>query len=431
MITFMKKLWRDRRGNALIIAAGAMPLVFGAAGLASDTIQWTMWKRQLQRLADSGAIAGVYAEAAGQPVGTCSSISGATYSNPVAYDIKTNNKLKVTPNCTLTNPPSTGTYASDVNAVKVALSLKKRLNFSAMFMPEPPTITADATATIIPSGDYCVISLESTSTTGITATGATSVDLGCGMITNSTSMQAAVATGSSIVKATPVAAVGGIDNSNNWGSGTVLQPFTLAQSDPFANVNPPTTGSCSNFPATNNLDFRSNPAHAAGQVVCYKSDMHIQGDVKLGAAVYVLDAASIKMSSTSASLSCSGCTIILTTSGSNMGAIGGLDVQGGTLNLTAPDSGTYKGIAIYQDRRATYSSSATNTINGNSSSQVQGAIYFPNQQVTFAGTSGMSTSCMQLVARQVKFTGTSAISNSCPAGSGSGSFKGKRVRLVA
>lgn len=431
MITFMKKLWRDRRGNALIIAAGAMPLVFGAAGLASDTIQWTMWKRQLQRLADSGAIAGVYAEAAGQAVGTCSSISTATYADPVAYDIKSNNKLKVTPSCTLTNPPSSGTYASDPYAVQVTLSVQKRLNFSAMFMSSPPTITADATATIIPSGDYCVISLESTSSTGITATGATNVDLGCGMITNSTSMEAAVATGSSIVKATPVAAVGGIDNSDNWATGTVLQPFTLAQSDPFANVSPPTTGSCSNFPATNDLDFRTDAAHASGQVVCYKSDMHIQGDVKLGAATYVLDAASIKMTSTSASLSCSGCTIILTTSGTDMSKIGGVDIQGGKLDLTAPDTGPYKGIAIYQDRRATFSSSATNTINGNSSSKIQGAIYFPNQQVTFAGTSGMSTACMQLVARQVKFTGSSAISNSCPSGSGSGSFKGKRVRLVA
>ena len=30
------------------------------AGLATDTIQWTLWKRQLQRAADSAAIAGVY-----------------------------------------------------------------------------------------------------------------------------------------------------------------------------------------------------------------------------------------------------------------------------------------------------------------------------------------------------------------------------------
>ncbi len=43
-----------------MIAGAALPLVVGAAGLATDTIQWTLWKRQLQRAADSAAIAGVY-----------------------------------------------------------------------------------------------------------------------------------------------------------------------------------------------------------------------------------------------------------------------------------------------------------------------------------------------------------------------------------
>ena len=62
MIAFMKSLWRDRRGNALVIAAAALPLVLGSAGLASDTIQWALWKRQLQRAADSAALAGVYAK---------------------------------------------------------------------------------------------------------------------------------------------------------------------------------------------------------------------------------------------------------------------------------------------------------------------------------------------------------------------------------
>ena len=42
MIGFIRKLIKDRRGNALAIACAAMPLVVGAAGLAMDTIQWTL-----------------------------------------------------------------------------------------------------------------------------------------------------------------------------------------------------------------------------------------------------------------------------------------------------------------------------------------------------------------------------------------------------
>jgi Flp pilus assembly protein TadG len=70
MFKFLKKLLRDRRGNALIIAGAALPLIIGAAGLATDTVQWALWKRQLQRAADSAALAGVYGEAQGNAIGT-------------------------------------------------------------------------------------------------------------------------------------------------------------------------------------------------------------------------------------------------------------------------------------------------------------------------------------------------------------------------
>ena len=65
MIRFFRKLWQDRRGNALVIAGAALPIVVGVAGLATDTIQWALWTRELQRAADSAAFAGVYANVQG------------------------------------------------------------------------------------------------------------------------------------------------------------------------------------------------------------------------------------------------------------------------------------------------------------------------------------------------------------------------------
>src|SRR3546814_14845179 len=59
------RLLRDRTGNVLMMAAASMPLLVGAAGLATDTVQWTLWKRQIQRQADSAALAGAYAVAPG------------------------------------------------------------------------------------------------------------------------------------------------------------------------------------------------------------------------------------------------------------------------------------------------------------------------------------------------------------------------------
>src|SRR5437868_5228677 len=247
MISFFRKLWRDKHGNALVIAAAALPLVIGSAGLASDTIQWTLWKRQLQRAADSGAIAGVYSIV--ETSGTRTGVSDA-----VTRDLGYNGHIKYTYTKTVGQP--TGTYASDIYAVQVQLSVQQRLGFSGMFMNFTPTVTATSVATVVPSGHYCVISLENTAVTGITATGNSDVDLGCGMITNSTSLTAAVATGSSDVNASPIAAVGGIPASTHWATGTQLMPFTMAQADPYAAINPPVSttfpsGNCPNLNVNN------------------------------------------------------------------------------------------------------------------------------------------------------------------------------------
>lgn len=436
MRKLFKKLWNDERGNALIIFGASLPMIMGAAGLASDTIQWALWKRELQRAADSAAIAGVYAK-----------VQGASYSSAVTTDLARNNDIAgITINTSATSAPSAGAYTSDANAVRVSLQAKQQLSFSSMFMTATPTVTATATATIVPSGDYCVISLESTATTGISVGGTASVDLGCGMITNSTSMEAAIAFGSSTVDASPIAAVGGLDAGDNWGDDVQLLPFTMAQADPFANINPPSPSGCQKFDNylpvgqenKNNGTVDLSTVHSGGGTYCIKENggspasLQIQGDVTLGPATYVLDATSLKMSSSSAKLKCNGCTIILTssTAATDSTSIGGVDMSGGEIDLIAPSTGTYKGISIYQDRRAQNSSSAKNIINGNGFSSFQGAFYFPNQEFQFAGNTGMTTQCVQMVARRVTFTGTSAISNTCPAGSGASSFKGQTVRLV-
>ena len=195
MRKLFKKLWNDERGNALIIAGASLPMIMGAVGLASDTIQWALWKRELQRAADSAAIAGVYAK-----------VQGASYSSAVTTDLARNNDIAgITISTSATSAPSAGAYTSDANAVRVSLQAKQQLSFSSMFMSSAPTITATATATIVPAGDYCVVSLENTATTGISVGGTAEVDLGCGMITNSTSMDAAVAFGNSEVNASPIA----------------------------------------------------------------------------------------------------------------------------------------------------------------------------------------------------------------------------------
>ena len=432
MISFLKRLKKDRRGNALVIGAAALPLLIGSAGLATDTIQWALWKRQLQRTADSAALAGVRSIVQYPDVEDAATIKNIAVAG-AERDLQVNSHVGITfASKSIENMPLAGAYTADPNAVRVALSIQKRLGFSSLFLSAAPTISVSATATVATTGKYCVISLENTAQTGISYSGNANVDLGCGMATNSTGQTAIDATGSSTVDATPISAVGGIPPSTNFVDGTTLQPYGWPQKDPFADIDPPVpSGGCPNLSVnTNSTTTISVPANAS--FACY-NNMNIQGTLTLNSGVYVIDGGDFRVGA-QANITCARCTIILTNrNSSSTASIGRLDIQGSpNINMTASDTGTYAGILFYQDRRARDGNGENyiNHVNGSSTSVFEGAFYFPKQQVYFNGTSGMNTNCVQMVARRVRFSGNTSITNTCPTGGGSKAFDGSSIRLV-
>ena len=132
-------------------------------------------------------------------------------------------------------------------------------------------------------------------------------------------------------------------------------------------------------------------------------------------------------------MTCNSCTFVLTNSDpSSTAVIGSVTINAGAhVELAPPTSGTYKNLLIYQDRRATWTAGNVNKINGDSSSILKGAFYFPSQQLQINGSAGLDFGCAQFVARRVEFSGDGSITNSCPGGYGGGSIMGKHVRLVA
>jgi hypothetical protein len=162
------------------------------------------------------------------------------------------------------------------------------------------------------------------------------------------------------------------------------------------------------------------------------SDMSVNGTLKLGSATYVIDGGNFDLGA-NANITCTGCTIILTNSDtSSTATIGTLNMNAqAKSNMTAPTSGTYKGVLFYQDRRATTSSSNVNRVNGTSDSVFSGAMYFPKQHLQINGNAGLTFNCAQFVSWTVEFSGNSGITNTCTAGYGTGAIMGRHVRLVA
>jgi len=432
MFKLLKKLWRDRRGNALAIAGAALPLIIGSAGLASDTIQWALMKRQLQRTADSAALAGVYGKMSSQAVstGTCSTAN----SQPVYRDVYTqsnaNTRLDTTVSCTVGTPASPWN-GSGYQAVQVTVSAQRAMAFSGFFLSTAPTITASATAAVVQSGKYCVIALKNNSGTGISFSGNPTVNLGCGLKSNAKGGTSVDATGSPSITASPVAAVGKITGTAEFPAGTTFQPYSAPQTDPFGSVTAPAVPNGCNQGALRGsaTTVTVTGTAASPAVVCYSTLKLTSGNVaSFTDAVIILNGGDLDIGAQS-TLNCTRCTFVLTSSDGT--APGGITINGGaTVNMSPPTTGTYANLVIYKDRRATNTCNNCNKINGNSSSTISGGIYVPTQEVQFDGSGSMNTACVQLVAWQVTFTGNASISNTCPGG-GPHAFDGTMVRLVA
>ena len=406
----LRDLLSSERGNVLVVGAVSLPLLVGAAAFALDTITLALSNRQLQRAADSSAIAGAYALAQGQDAETASD-----------NDLDENDFPALSRAPEMAVGPSHGFQRT----VSVRLTARRTLPFMSAFRSAPTTITVDATAALVDEGVFCVISLYDGDDTGIDVNGTGDLTLGCGMKANSQSDEAITAGGASTVSGTPIAAVGGLDGStNNFVPPTRLQPYSAPQEDPLLRVPDPPPQTCSASGSGNLVDISIGPAQTQTLLPgCYRT-LDIKGVATLLPGTYYINGGDLRIGA-QANVVGLGVTIVLTGPG---GQAGDLQINAGaTLNLTSSGTGPYAGVLIYRDRRAQLSEMR---ISGGASLFLTGALYFPTADVTFVGHAGMNVRCLQLVAQKMHFRGTANIRNDCPADSGASAFRQTVVRLV-
>lgn len=427
--TWLKRLWKSERGNVFVLGAAALPLLVGSAGFAVDSIQAALWKKQLQRAADSAAIAGAYAWAqeSDQEDAVANDLD-----EHIEFDLDMSEKPILQE--TLIN---SGSYAQGAistescsdravlpcfgRAVEVRLTAQRTLPFMSLFTRNATTLRAEGVAALVSEGEFCMISLYDGEEIGIDNNGNAEVILNCGMSTNSRSRSAVRSGGTSRIKAKPIAAVGGIDGrAENLDGSSELQPYSAPQSDPLSSLPNPDTSA---MDCSGKIDVKPQGAASPLTPGCYSS-ISISGPATLQPGTYYVHGGDLDLGA-QANVTGTGVTIVMT--GPN-GTAGDVKINGqATLNLTAPGSGTYKGVLMVRDRRA---ANLEIKINGGAQSKLQGALYMPSSDISYGGNAGMNVACLQMVARKLKFRGGANITNQCP-DDGSGSpFSKYVVRLV-
>lgn len=413
----MRRLLRDERGNVLAFTAIGLPILFGCAALAVDTAQWVFAKRELQAAADAAAIAGVYGLI-------------QTGEMEVAVDRSVASNHELDPMRSLSAERSPDIYKADPFAVRVRIASPVKMTFTSLFLSKRPTISVEATATVVENGDFCAFAIGRDQETGLAIEPNSNVEMDCGLATNASSSTAIEADGSALIDAENIVAFGGIDAKGIKSSR--VRSYSVRQKDPLEDREPPLipNSGCPNVTINSDAASTNN-----GRVVlpagCY-GNMLLDGPVFLSDGEYILNRGNFVVGP-AAEVSCRACTIFLTSeqAATDPWSVGKLQIDShAKVKLAAPTQGPNAGLLVFQDRRAAGAHNAIeNIISGNSFTELRGLIYFPAETLRVDATNTPNIQCSRFIGRRLIFQGRVLIAKGC-SDSNVMNFRGTEVRLI-
>lgn len=439
-------LRRDQRGTIAVMMALLLPALIAIFGLGMEVTNWYMQTRAMQNAADAAAIA-----AATNSSGNYN-VEAAAVATQYGYTNGTNNAT-VTASNTATCPTGVTAPCYSVTISRmVPLYLTEVVGYqgnSVLNGAREQTLTSTAIAnkpTV--QQPICLLGLDTTGTAVRSNGGPTTDFSGCTVMSNS----GGTCNGSNL-KATM-----GLAHNTNNGCGIIQHSNIPIVPDPWAamanNIRSDLNGfptKCGNsYPqeskskgswsggnawgtsgSTTTITLTGTDAAGATtankRLVC--GDLRLQGDVTIdapaGAVLYIENGLLDLQGYTLQTANGSALTIVFT--GTNAAGFNHFptDNSGGSkgvLDIEAPKTGPFPGIALYQDPVLTRSADLDFTYTGNSPTwKLTGGTYFPNAKVTVSGVVNKSSNgaqCFVMVAKDVLNNGNGSFYSQTPDGSG-------------
>ena len=312
---------------------------------------------------------------------------------------------------TANTPPLTG-QNQNLRSMEVVLNQSLPRLFSAIFNDEPVQISVRAVATYQEEADACLLALSPDAGAAIDLFGSSNVALiECEIMSNSIAEDAVLLRGSTDIVAPCINSVGGFQVGGGSADYTLTEcrapriNLPRAQ-DPYADVEPPSMpSSCSNINGGgggNNSGPVTVTAGASG-VKRFCNGLNLTGDYVFEPGVYVIDGGDLRIGA-QANVVAEGVTFYFT-DGARARFNGGAEIQ-----ITAPTSGDFSGLAFFGDRD---DFGVDHVFNGTAGSQITGAIYTPSSDIRFLGNFSGQDGCMQLVGYTVEIGGNANITTDC------------------
>ena len=390
-----------------VLVALAMPVLVGAMGLAAETSYWYVHQRGMQNAADAAAIAAA----------TNGTSTYAAEAQAVVAGFYPNGLGTIT--VVATNPNTATGCAANCYVVtvsdKVPLFLSQVVGYKGTGGKGATTLSATSVAATLAAYPYCILALSG-GVTDITSNGAPDANLnGCRVMSN---------TGSTCNGSNLNASVGDAHGTNK-GCGIIQNSNMPVVADPYkglaSNIPADTCGgkypqeSGKNNTVPNSNQWNGTSTLSGYDVVC--GDQKLTGDTTISApsnAVLVIENGLLDLNGfTFKSAPGSGLTVVFT-GDVNKGTYQHYPSGSGTLDIAAPTSGTWKGMALYQDPNLidTAKNLDISYAGNNPTWDITGMVYLPNSSVTFSGAVNKASnglSCFGLTVGDITINGTADI----------------------
>lgn len=369
----VRKFRRERAANIGIVFALAAAPVLMAAGAALDYQRAARVKTRLQAAVDAAALA----------VAKNSNLS-LSARQQMAQSVALSNfgiaAGGITPTVT-ESEPSTGTYEVDATA-SIPTAVMKFVRFDAI------TVAAKAVATTSGAGpNVCLLALSKSASPGLLANSNVVINAPtCEIDVASTGFPAATFNWGDTFNVGKLC-VAGTNVLNNAGSIPALATGCTVATDPFAGKLPTVSvGSCT----VSNQNYSGNVTLSPG-TYCGGFNFNGTGTLTFNPGLYVFKGSWWNLNS-GWTLNGSGVSFYFSDTSY-------IQVNSGvTLNLSAPTTGTYANILMFEPNGLLETGF---TINGQAGHSLQGLIYLPSRNITFNGMSNITSEALTMVVNSV------------------------------
>jgi Flp pilus assembly protein TadG len=392
---------RNQRGSTAILFALSMPMLIGGLGLGFEVSNWYLAQRGMQNAADASVLA---AAANG---GANFDVEGKAVAAQFGFTNGVNNTT-VTVLQNVACPGGGSTCYSATISSSVPLYLSPVVGFTGSGGGKQNIVATSLATKGTIQRPYCVLALASSGTkTALRTNGTSTANLsGCSVKSNTDETCNGHDLGADFGDA--VGTASGCGKVQNSGLPASVDPYSgLAANIPADTCG----GSYPQEPSVSVTTWTGTKNLSGNVIIC--GDLQLTGNVTVNApsnAVLVIFNGQLDTNGfTIQTSSGSGLTVVF--SGSNGGSYIHAPTNNGTLDITAPTSGPWSGVAIYQDPKLTSGVDISEA--GNSPTwKITGLVYLPHASVTLKGAVNKSSygqSCFALVVDNLLVSGTGNI----------------------